>query len=425
MNLRKIALQAFADIVDHDAYANLRLKQLPDSLSERDTSWITALVYTSLDHLLTIDYYLAAFVSQPTKPVIRNVLRLGTCELLFFGTPSHAAISEYVQLTRQLGKGALSGFVNAVLRKVDRERDQLPTLPSDPIARLSIRFSYPEWLIQEWVLQYGLDWTERLLSSPPAPMEIRAQFPCTTEQLLSLIPAAGVSRGKLDANCLLLKEGMDVAALPAFQQGLLTVQSQSAMLVCRALGDCRGKQVLDVCAAPGGKSAYLASLCENDIDLTCFELYEHRKQLIDRTFARLHVSAKVLCRDACVPEMDLSNHFDAVLIDAPCSGLGLLHDKPDIRYRKSDADIDALAQVQKELLHVNAAYVRPGGYLLYATCTISRRENEDQTANFLAAHPDFSLDPLPIPLSNAGMLQLLPHVHGCDGFFMARFKKHA
>ena len=200
----------------------------------------------------------------------------------------------------------------------------------------------------------------------------------------------------------------------------MTVQSESAMLVCRALGDCRDKRVLDACAAPGGKAAYIASLCENRVSLVCMELHEHRKALLDSTLQRLHVQADTLLHDATEPVPAFIGAFDAVLLDAPCSGLGLTGDKPDIRYGKHDADVTALAALQQTLLCQCANYVRPGGVLVYATCTISRRENEDNVARFLETHAAFALDPLPLPLSNDGTLQLFPHVHGTDGFYIAR-----
>lgn len=419
MNARLLCLQALTDITDRGAYANLRLKSLPDALDERERRWIVALTYTTLDHLLTVDYYLSHYVKGSVKPVIRGILRIGVSELLYFGTPAHAAISEAVSLTRAVHKPALSGFVNAVLRSIDRERESLPPLPEEPVSRLSVQYSYPDWLVREWCDSYGAEFTERMLSPAFQKMQVRAQYPETTEALIAEL-AVPVSRGKLDDRCLIPERGLDVAATPAFVEGRMTVQSESAMLVCRALGDCRGKRVLDACAAPGGKSAYIASLCENNVQLTCMELHEHRKALLDSTLTRLHVRAETLLRDATEPVPAFIDAFDAVLLDAPCSGLGLTLDKPDVRYGKHDADIAALAALQQTLLCQCASYVRPNGVLVYATCTISRRENEENIARFLETRADFALDPLPLPLANTGMLQLFPHVHGTDGFFIAR-----
>ena len=422
MNIRRQALDALCDITDRGAYANLRVKQLTASLPEREANLAAALVYHSLDHLLTIDYYLSHFVKGTQKPIIRGILRLGVCELLYLSTPAHAAINESVALTKEVGKSGLASFVNAVLRNIDRARASLPPFPAEPIARLSIQYSYPEWIVREWVSRFGEAQAEALLSHPVSRLEVRAQYPFTREELQQTLPVASEGN-QLDENSLALASGFDLASHPLFLEGKFTVMGESAMLACRALGDMHGKRVLDACSAPGGKSAYLASLMQNDIHLTCCELHPHRKELLDKTLARLHVSAETMVKDAAVFDPAFEAAFDGVLIDAPCSGLGLLGDKPDIRYSKSEADITALVEIQKNILDVCARYVKPGGVLVYATCTISLRENEEQVAAFLRTHMEFTLEEIPIPLSNGGQIQLLPHVHHTDGFFIARMRR--
>jgi 16S rRNA (cytosine967-C5)-methyltransferase len=422
LNTRRQALNALCDITDRGAYANLRVKQLTASLPEREANLAAALVYHTLDHLLTIDYYLAYFVKGTQKPAIRGILRLGVCELLFLSTPAHAAINESVSLTKEVGKEGLASFVNAVLRNIDRNRASLPPFPAEPVARLSIQYSYPEWIVREWVARFGETQAEALLSRPASQLEVRAQYPFMTEELQQALPVSS-EVNQFDHNSLSLASGFDLASHPLFQEGKFTVMGESAMLACRALGDMNGKTVLDACSAPGGKSAYLTSLAKNDIRLTCFELHPHRKELLDKTLARLHVSAETQIRDAAVFDPALEQTFDGVLIDAPCSGLGLLGDKPDIRYSKSDADITALVAIQKSILETCARYVKPGGILVYATCTISRRENEEQAEAFLRAHSEFTAEEIPIPLPNAGQIQLLPHEHHTDGFFIARMRR--
>lgn len=422
MNARRQALDALCDITDRGAYANLRVKQLTSSLPEREAKLAAALVYHTLDHLLTIDYYLAHFVKGSQKPVIRGILRLGVCELLFLSTPAHAAVSESVALTKEVGKAGLAGFVNAVLRNIDRSRDSLPPFPAGPVARLSIEYSYPEWIVREWVARFGETDAEALLSRPASAIEVRAQYPFTRDALQAALPVRSAVN-RLDENSLSLESGFDLAANPLFQEGKFTVMGESAMLACRALGDMRGKRVLDACAAPGGKSAYLASLSQNDISLTCLELHPHRKELLDKTLSRLHVTAETFVKDASEFDPSFEAAFDGVLIDAPCSGLGLLGDKPDIRYSKTDADISALVEIQQQILETCARYVKPVGVLVYATCTISRRENEAQIDAFLRAHKEYELEEIPISLANDGQIQLLPHVHNTDGFYIARMRR--
>ncbi len=422
MNARRQALAALCDVTDRGAYANLVVKQLHAQLPEREAKLAAALVYHTLDHLLTIDYYLSHFVTGRQKPQIRGILRIGVCELLFLSTPAHAAVSESVALTREIGKPALSGFVNAVLRNIDRSRDSLPPFPSKPIARLSIQYSYPEWIVSQWVETYGEAQTEALLSRPESPMELRAQFPFTRDELVHALPVP-CSVNRWDENSIRLAHGFDVASFPPFLEGRCAVMGESAMLACRALGDQSGRRVLDACAAPGGKSAYLASLTQNRIDLTCFELHPHRRELLDKTLARLHVEAETYEKDAAEFDPEFESAFDAVLIDAPCSGLGLLGDKPDIRYSKSDSDVAALVKIQKRILGACARYVHPGGILVYATCTICRRENEAQIDSFLQSHPEFLPEEIPIPIENDGSIQLLPQIHGTDGFFISRMRR--
>ena len=422
MNTRRQALDALCDITDRGAYANLRVKQLTSSLPEREAKLAAALVYHTLDHLLTIDYYLAHFVKGAQKPAIRGILRLGVCELLFLSTPAHAAVSESVGLAKEVGKAGLSGFVNAVLRNIDRSRASLPPFPSDPVERLSIQYSYPIWIVREWVSRFGEAQTEALLSRPASSIQVRAQHPFAREALQKALPVASAVN-HLDENSLSLERGFDIAAHPLFLEGKFTVMGEGAMLACRAMGDMTGKRVLDACSAPGGKSAYLASLTRNEIHLTCFELHAHRKELLGKTLARLHVVAETLEKDAAKFDPAFEEMFDGVLIDAPCSGLGLLGDKPDIRYSKTDADITALVEIQKHILEACARYVKPGGVLVYATCTISHRENEAQIDAFLDAHQAFSLEVIPLPLANDGQIQLLPHVHHTDGFFIARMRR--
>ena len=422
MNTRRQALDALCDITDRGAYANLRVKQLTSSLPEREANLAAALVYHTLDHLLTIDYYLAHFVKGTQKPVIRGILRMGVCELLFLSTPAHAAINESVSLTKEVGKSGLASFVNAVLRNIDRSRASLPPFPVEPVARLSIQCSYPEWIVREWVTRFGESQAEALLSRPASPLEVRAQYPYTIEKLQETLPVTS-EVNRWDSNSLSLASGFNIAAHPLFLEGKFTVMGESAMLACRALGDMAGKRVLDACSAPGGKSAYLSSLMQNDIRLTCFELHPHRKELLDKTLERLHVSAETMVKDASEYDPAFESALDGVLIDAPCSGLGLLGDKPDIRYSKSDADIVSLVEIQKNILQSCSRYVKPGGLLIYATCTISRRENEDQIEAFIHDHKEFALEEIPIPISNDGQIQLLPHIHHTDGFFIARMRR--
>ena len=431
MDARRAALEALLDITDKGAYANLRVKKGLQEMDSADARWVSALVYTTLDHLLRIDHVLAGFAKGRVQPVIRGILRLGAAQILYMDVPDSAACNESVALAKRVGKGQLAGYVNGVLRQLCRNKDALPPLPQDPVERISISYSWPKWLVQEYVQCYGLEFTQALLSAKAPGMTLRAQWPFTASELAQALTDRGISfrRGELDANAFHLMKGLDIAADPLFQSGKITVQSESAMLVCRLLHPSPGMKILDACAAPGGKTAYLSHLMEGRGHIDAWEIHSHRAELLQKTLERLHVkNASVFCRDAACPDGALEAQYDAVLLDVPCSGLGVFG-KPDARYAKSDAIIQELAQLQANILNACAPYVRPGGVLIYATCTISRRENEGQIQAFLQAHPEFRPDvPAGLPPKiaarfQAGMVQLFPHLDQGEGFFMARLVK--
>ncbi len=432
MSVRRVALEALLDITDKGAYANLRLKKAQSGLSGQDARWVAAVVYETLDHMLYIDYVLAQYVKGTQKPAIRGILRMGACELLFLRTPTAAAVNESVRLVKEIGKAPLAGFVNGALRALARNLNTPPPLPADAARRLSIQYSWPLWLVEEWLDRFGEAETEALISAPPPPMTLRPQPPYTAKELASELDRRNMpyTTGELDPNCLKLARGYDVAQDTLFEGGRIAVQSESSMLVCRACGVKPSMRVLDACAAPGGKSAYLYALC-GEIDLTAWELHEHRKELLDRTLDRLHVKALTGVHDAAEPVPECQDMFDVVLIDAPCSGLGVASGKPDVRYSKSPEAIEELAQAQRRILDACAAYVRPGGVLVYASCTISCRENEEQVLSFLSRRPEFSLDdltpylPPALPGLKGGMMQLLPHRDHTEGFFIARMMRKA
>ncbi len=428
---RRVALDALLDITERGAYANLRLKEGLRGLPERDARFVSAVVYTTLDNLLYLDFLIAHFAKGRLQPPIRGILRLGLAQALFMDVPERAACNESVELCKEIGKPKLTGYVNGVLRAVLRSRENPPPLPQEPAARLSIRYSWPQWLVEEYLAQYGAPFTEALLRGHAPAMTLRAQRPYTTEELSDALGERGLAfrQGGLDRNALRLEKGLDVAREPLFLEGKATVQSESAMLVCRLLESRPGMRILDACAAPGGKTAYLSHLMGGAGQIDAWDIHPHRVMLMERTFERLHVgNARPLVRDATSFDPALVGAYDGALIDAPCSGLGVWG-KPDARYAKSDAIIEGLVSLQWDILQACAPYVRAGGALVYATCTISHRENEAQVRRFLEEHPEFepgNMNSLPLALGERakdGMLQLFPHLDDTEGFFMARLEK--
>lgn len=418
--LRDIAFNTFRDIVRNDAYLNLWLKKSCASLDQRDAAFLTSLIHTALDRLFYVDEVLSRFVQKKPKPVLQDILRLSITELLFMRTPVYAVANCYTELAKSLHKQESAGFINGVIRAINRNRDSLPDFNGDDPASLSVRYSCPQWIISQWIADYGIEHTIRLLQTTGSPTSVRAQYPFTNEELLRELPSSAY-HGMLDENALYLEKGFDVTRSVLYAHGKLAIQSEGAMMLSRAIGDPSGLKILDACAAPGGKSAYLSSLAKNEIDLTCFEIHEHRLSLLNKTFERLHVQANTIRQDATVYVPEYDSYFDAVLLDVPCSGLGLIMDKPDIRYKKTPEDIERLVQIQQKILETCCRYVRPGGLLVYATCTINKIENEYQVDRFLAGHPEFMGDKL--PYDESYRLQLFPDIHRTEGFFVARMKK--
>ncbi|OQB25160.1 MAG: Ribosomal RNA small subunit methyltransferase B [Firmicutes bacterium ADurb.Bin182] len=435
MSVRRRALEALIDITEEGAYANLRLKRAQQGLSPKDAAWVAAAVYVTLDNLIYIDQMLAKHIKGNVKKHVRAILRLGLCQMLYMNVPDRTACDESVKLAKEIGKGALSGFINGVMRNLVRARNENIALLEDPADRVSVQYSYPKWLVKELADKYGLDQTEAMLGAKPVrySMTIRAQAPFTSLMLEKELIERRMEyvRGELDPNAFKLKKGFDIARDPLFLNGSITAQSESAMLACRVLGAKPGFMILDACAAPGGKTAYLAELMGNEGKICSWELHPHRKALMDRTLSRLRVKiAQTQTRDASIAHKGFDKMFDAVLVDAPCSGLGLFG-KPDVRYAKTPEIIDELTKIQRSILNACSEYVKPGGTLLYATCTVSHRENEMIAEEFLKAHNDFepylpeTLVPEALrPRCVNGMLQLLPHIDGTEGFFIARMTRN-
>lgn len=433
MTGRRKAFNILKNVIDGGAYLHLALKEGLMDCDSGTAASVTALVYASIENLRYSDYLLSCYVKGRIHGSIRLVLRMGIAELLKMNTKSYAVIDESVKLTKAIGKAELSGFVNGVLRRIDRERDKLPALPADECEYLMIKYGIPDFLAREYLNEYGMKFTEAMLKTHINSMTVRAQYPCTVEELTEgmkfdeAFKQTGFHLGRLDSNAIILDKGVNVGISTLFSEGKLAVQSESAMLVCKLCRVKRGMRVLDACAAPGGKTAYLASLMENTGSITAWELHENRVKLTDATLKRLGVkNASCECHDASVRKEELFSSMDVVLVDAPCSGFGV-RSKPDTYFNHTEESIRRICSIQGQILHECSKYVRLGGALIYATCTVSKRENEDNVRSFLKKHGNFALegfsDLLPKEYeerAREGMLTLFPNLDNTDGFFMAR-----
>ncbi len=430
--------------VEAGAYADALLgHRLNDSrLSSRDQALATRLVYGTLAWQAHLDHILAAFSRRPPHaldPPVRAVLRLALfqmCQLTRI--PDFAIVDTAVRLTKSVRSGWAAPLVNAVLRRAAAGwRDVLfPSPDKDPIAHLATRLSHPPWLVERWLAQFGFEETTALLraNNEPAPTVLRVNRRLIDPALLLARLqdggwAAAATRYSPVGICL---EGGMQQGIPGFADGAFSLQGEASQLVGLLVDPQPGERVLDACAAPGGKTTHLAELMNDHGEIVALDMHRRGVERIERLARRLRLSVvKAVAADALGWPAD--GGFDRVLVDAPCSGLGTLRQHPEVKWRRSPADIAALADLQMQLLLRLAACVRPGGTLVYATCTISVPENEEVVAAFLRQQPAFAVDDASAVLppqaralvGSDGALRTLPHRHHLDGFFAVRLKRRA
>lgn len=418
---------------------NILKKQLAQAgLDSRDGALATQLCFGVLQNQLLLDFYLSKFSNLPLKRMegkVVQALRLGAYQMLFLTKiPHSAAVNRSVELTRAHCKNPRApGMVNAILRNLERNLNSLPTIPQeDPANYLSILYSTPEWLVKEFLLILGEDETAKLLAANNTRPPITAMVNTVKTSSQALLEKLKEERVEAKEHpwlpdCLILSKTGDLERLSAFQEGLFYIQDPASWLAVQAAEVKPGMRVLDCCAAPGGKSFAAAIAMENRGEVISCDLHPHKKKLIQAGADRLGLTIVTpMTADGKVFRPEWEQAFDRVLVDAPCSGLGVIRKKPDIRY-KDPAPLEDLPQVQRAILDNASRYVRPGGVLLYSTCTVLRRENEQVAQDFLSCHPDFKGEDFTLadmigPSWN-GMLTLWPHRQGTDGFFICKLRK--
>jgi 16S rRNA (cytosine967-C5)-methyltransferase len=411
-------------------------------LSGPDRGLFTELVYGVLRRRGSLDHLVSLFAGRSPQRLehdLLQLLRLGLYQLFFLERiPPSAAVNETVNLAGEFVPRA-KGLVNAVLRRADRERDSVtwPDPAAEPAAYLAARHSHPLWLAERWVRELGFDEAERLaeaLSEPP-PFTVRVNLLKTTrEELTGRLEAEGAPARETEyapAGLRIVSLPGPVTSLPSFREGLFTVQDESSQLAALLLDPRPGDRVLDACAAPGGKATYLAELMGDTGTLLACDRNPQKISLIGENVRRIGLtSVETRVVDAAALPPELRQSFDRVLLDAPCSGLGVLRRMPEGKWRKSPEDIPRLAARQRELLESVSTAVAPGGILVYSTCSTSVEENEDVVDDFLSRHPGFMIEDgsplLPGPdalFTDRGFFRSWPHRHGMDGFFAARLRR--
>lgn len=445
VNPRELALNVLIDI-DKGAFGHVAVREVLDAnpqLAKNDRAFFTRLVEGTVEQKIYLDYVINQFSKvkvNKMKPLIRNLIRMGAYQILFMErVPDSAACNESVKLAVKRKFVSLKGFVNGVLRTISREKEQivLPDAKKEPVQSLSIRYSFPEWIVKKWMADYGQETTEGILKAflEQKPLSIRTNLlKVTSEQLKQELEEENVIvKENIYVNQAFFLEQIDAPKrLKTFQQGKFYIQDTSSMLAVQCAGIKGNESVIDVCAAPGGKSLYAASLLTKDGHVTARDLSEKKVNQIIENIARsgqTNIHAEVW--DACELKKADKQSADLVIADLPCSGLGVIGRKSDIKYHASEKSLEELSSLQRQILSVVASYVKQGGTLLYSTCTINKGENEDNVSWFLENFPfePISLeDTLPEELWNhtagKGYVQLLPNIgmyH--DGFFIAKFKK--
>ena len=444
VNTRELILGILLEVNKEGQYSHLVIRSTLEKyqyLEKQERAFITRVCEGTLEYKLRLDYILNQFSTVPAekmKPVIRELLRSSVYQILYMDSvPDSAVCNEAVKLARKKGFYNLTGFVNGVLRKVAREYGSI-RFPGkeEPEDYLSVIYSMPKWLVQRFLEQYGFEKTEKMLESflkeKPTTIRIREYLVEKAAVLESLkSQKVTVEKAPYVENAYYLKDYDYLPALDAFRVGSIQVQDVSSMLVGEIADPKEGDYVIDLCAAPGGKTLCIADKLKGtgrvdarDISRTKTDYI--RENAIRQNFLNVVVTEK----DATQLDSESLEKADIVLADVPCSGLGVMGRKTDIKYKLNPAKMQELVGLQREILEQASTYVKPGGTLIYSTCTIGKEENQDNVEWFLEHYPYEleSLDPylcekLKSETTRKGYLQLLPGVHQCDGFFIARLKR--
>ncbi len=444
-NARVTAVKVLEEVIVHGAYANLALnKELQKSqLSQRDKSFATSLVYGNLEKWQPVDFQLARLLKKPLKKkdiVLAIILHNGVYEMLYAATPARAAVNENVELVGSLGRQEWRGLVNGVLRNFARNSASL-TWPefTSPLAEALFFASVPDWIGKMWLAERGAESALSLVQalSNPTPLTLRVNSLKTDrERLLADLHSLGFAAEKTAYS----PEGINVTGnsglftTELYKQGYFTVQGEASQLAVKFLAPVSGARVLDMCAAPGGKTTYIAETMADQGEIWAADVHKHKVELIKNACTRLGLtSVQAVVQDSLVWGQERPGYFNYILLDAPCSGLGVLSQRQDARFRKNPEDIEALVAIQRQLIDSAVKALAPGGRLIYSTCTISQRENLANRQYLLDKYPAMGSVDLTNIFSGddtsdsealkQGYLELLPYKHGVDGFFISAFSK--
>ena len=436
MNVREIAVRLLIEYEETGKYVNLSLfSHLTDALTKEERAFLTALLYTAVERKITYDYYIGALSGRGENditPRVRAILRLGICQIVDMEKiPDFAAVNESVKLAKNRGERA---FINGVLRAVCRCKENLPMPNKEKnISRFfSVKYSFPQRTVKHFISLYGRDMAERLLArfneTPPTDLTVNI-LKISRDDFLKRLLKDGYCAAASEYSHITVRVygSLDPRSIYGYEEGLFFVQDTASAVCSLALGACEGEHIIDVCSAPGGKSFAAAILMKDVGRVTSFDLHESKLSLIESGKARLGLtSVTVGSCDGKAGREELISTLDRVICDVPCSGLGVLGKKPDLRYKPFEK-LSELPKLQYEILCTSSKYLKVGGYIMYSTCTLNKSENEDVVLRFLDENPEFSAVDFEVGTlkSVSGMLTLIPKIHNTDGFFMAKLRKNS
>jgi 16S rRNA (cytosine967-C5)-methyltransferase len=436
---RGIAVKILNRIERTDSYLDklLDVELRSDELNDLDKRFLTELTHGVVRWKTRLDFIIEQFCKNKfamQDPNIRNAMRVALYQILFLSKIPHpAAVNEAVEFVKKIRGQKAANLVNAVLRNIIRNLNKLPTPDheTDPVQYLSIMYSHPSWMVKRWVDRYGLYETEQLLSAnnERPTIVVRANtLKITADELVKLFEERNIrnTRSKYLENFIKVGHLSGIYNLDLFEKGYFSVQDESSGLVVKLLDPKPGETVIDLCSAPGGKTTFIGELMKNQGKIIAVDKYEHRLNLVKQSCERLGVeNVEFIPKDALEVDVEPA---DKVLVDAPCSGLGVIQKKPDIKWQRELSDIRNLAKTQIELLEKASKLVKNGGVIVYSTCTIEPEENIEVVKEFLSRHPEFKIDDarnyLPSDIVNGeGCMETYPHKHDMDGGFAVRLIK--
>ncbi len=434
LNVREVALELIDAVEKSGSYSNLMLNSAieKNKISGRDAALLTEITYGTIQRKLTIDFFLAPFLNKKPERWVQNLLRLSLYQMVYLDkVPERAVIHEAVNIAKKRGHKGIASMVNGVLRSIQREGVPDTKTIKDDAERISIETSHPLWLVKRWIRAYGKEKTEAMcqhnLTAPEQTVRINT-LKTSRDEAIRVLEEEGFEAKAADISPFAIHIARGNAARSQlFKEGAISIQDESSMLVAPVLNAKPGQRILDMCSAPGGKTAHIAELMNGEGHIDALDIHAHKLKLVEQNAERLSLSNIHVQKQDARKAGDIFEQeaFDAILVDAPCSGLGVIRRKPDLKYAKTEKDLENLQGIQLAILDAAVPLLKENGVLVYSTCTVDKEENEGTVRAFLTNHPEFE----PVPLENIlikpdnTMLQLFPDDFGGDGFFISKFRK--